>query len=80
MSTDKSLKSKDMLQRHRNVLTRAERIDVLKDSAKWVDGTSPYGLPKVGHRKASVGKKDKAKKEGADAATGEQAKTDDAKS
>ena len=69
MSTDKSLKSKDMLQRHRNVLTRAERIDMLKDAAKWEDGTSAYGLPKVGHRKVTVGKKVKVKKDETDAAS-----------
>jgi len=70
MSVDKSLRSKDMLQRHRNVLTRAERILQLKETNKWTDDASPYGLPKVAHRKAAVGKKDKAEKkedEGADA-------------
>lgn len=80
MSTDKSLKSKDLLQRHRNVLTRAERIEVLKDSAKWEDGTSAYGLPKINHRKVTVGKKTKAKKEEGETETGDDAKTDDAKS
>jgi len=81
MSTDKSLKSKDMLQRHRNVLTRAERIEVLKDSAQWEEGASAYGLPKVSHRKVTVGKKTKTKKEEGDAeATGDDAKAGDAKS
>lgn len=69
MSTDKSLKSKDMLQRHRNVLRRSERIDLLKDAAKWEDGASAYGLPKVGHRKVTVGKKAKTKKDEAETAT-----------
>lgn len=62
MSVDKSLKSKDTLQRHRNVLTRAERIDHLKEADRWTDGSSPFGLPKVGHRKAAVGKKVKEAK------------------
>ncbi len=79
MSTDKSLKSKDMLQRHRNVLKRSERIDMLKDAAKWDEDGSVYGLPKVGHRKATVGKKTKTKKEEGDATT-DDAKKDDAKS
>ena len=63
MSLDKSLKSKSSLERHRNVLTRAERIDHLQEVGKWTDESSPLGLPKIAHRKASVGKKSKAKKE-----------------
>ncbi len=63
MSLDKSLKSGDALVRHRNVLKRAERVEVLQEAGKWEEGSSPLGLPKVGHRKASVGKKTKEKKE-----------------
>ncbi|UCF32495.1 MAG: small basic protein [Phycisphaerales bacterium] len=62
MSLDKSLKSKDMLERHRNVLSRAERIEHLKDIGAWPEDASPFGLPKVAHRKAAVGKKTKTKK------------------
>ena len=62
MSVDRSLKSKNTLQRHRNVLTRAERILYLQETDKWTDDSSPFGLPKVIHRKAAVGKKDKAVK------------------
>jgi len=62
MSTDKSLKSKDTLGRHRNVLTRTERIEVMKDTDRWTEENSAFGLPKVGHRKVTVGKKSKAKK------------------
>ena len=51
MSIDRSLRLKDALVRHRNVLTRAERIDRLKDEEKWEDGSSVLGLPKVAHRK-----------------------------
>ena len=62
MSLDKSLKSKNTLARHRNVLTRAERIDKLQELEKWSDESSPLGLPKVSHRKVTVGKKSKSKK------------------
>ena len=62
MSMDKSLKSKDMLQRHRNVLSRAERIEHLKETNRWTEDSSPLGLPKVAHRKAAVGKKGKTEK------------------
>ena len=63
MSLDRSLKSKSMLERHRNVLTRAERIERLMDMGRWSEDSSPIGLPKVSHRKAAVGKKGKAKKQ-----------------
>jgi len=63
MSLDKSLKSKDLLERHRNVLTRAERIERLKELGRWTDDMNVLGLPKVAHRKAAVGKKEKQEKE-----------------
>lgn len=59
MSMDRSLRSASSLTRHRNVLTRAERLEVLKDEEKWNDSKSVYGLPKVGHRKQAVGGKTK---------------------
>ena len=59
MSIDRSLKLKDALVRHRNVLTRAERIDRLKDEEKWEDGSSVLGLPKVAHRKVHAKKAEK---------------------
>lgn len=62
MSLDRSLKSKASLSRHRNVLSRAERLSRLKDEERWKDGASVYGLPKVAHRKMNVGKKPKADK------------------
>ena len=62
MSMDKSLKSRDTLQRHRNVFTRAERIALLKETGRWTEDSKPIGLPKVAHRKVSVGKKEKAEK------------------
>src|SRR5436190_10500309 len=56
MSLDASLKSANSLIRHRNVLTRAERLDVLKDQEKWSEEKSVFGLPKVGHRKQALAK------------------------
>ncbi len=72
MSMDKSLKSKNTLERHRNVLTRAERIRVMKETGRWTEESTAIGLPKVGHRKAAVGKKGKAAK-ATDAKTDEKA-------
>lgn len=68
MSMDKTLKGRNTLMRHRNVLTRAERIEYLKEAGRWTEDSAPIGLPKVAHRKVSVGKKDKAAKteDGAD--------------
>ena len=60
MSIDRSLKIKGALSRHRNVLTRAERIEQLKDEERWSEGDSLLGLPKVVHRKGHAGRKDKA--------------------
>ena len=58
MSLDRSLKGKSTLERHRNVLKRAERIDILEDNDKWTEGKSGiYNLPKVSHRKAVASKK-----------------------
>ena len=54
MSLDRSLKSASSLVRHRNVLTRAERLDKLKEEEKWTEEKSVFGLPKVAHRKAAV--------------------------
>jgi small basic protein (TIGR04137 family) len=56
MSLDRSLKSANALIRHRNVLTRAERLDKLMEDEKWNDSKSPMGLPKVGHRKQTLAK------------------------
>ena len=68
MSIDRSLRLKDALVRHRNVLTRAERIEKLQDEEKWDDSRSVLGLPKVGHRKAHTKKVAKVKEEGAEGA------------
>ena len=81
MSVDKTLKSKSTLERHRNVLTRAERIAVLKETERWTDGMSVFGLPKIVHRKVSVGKKDKkdATTEGEEATGEGEKKTEESK-
>lgn len=63
MSVDRSLKLKDALVRHRNVLTRAERIGKLKEEERWQEGQSILGLPKVAHRKSHAGKKSTKEKE-----------------
>lgn len=64
MSIDKSLKGKNTLERHRNVLTRAERIEKLKELGQWTENSKVLGMAKFGHRKVSVGKKTKEKKDG----------------
>lgn len=70
MSIDRSLRLKSSLARHRNVLTRAERVDKLKKDEQWTDAMSPLGMAKLGHRKIKAGKKPKkeAAAEGADGA------------
>ena len=69
MSVDPSLKIKGALSRHRNVLTRAERIEQLKEEGRWSEGDSLQGLPKVAHRKSHAGRKEEPAKE-AEAAPG----------
>ena len=59
MSIDRTLKVKGALSRHRNVLSRAERIGQLKDEERWADGSSAFALPKVAHRKSHAGRKAK---------------------
>jgi small basic protein (TIGR04137 family) len=69
MSIDRSLKVKGALSRHRNVLSRAERLEMLKEQERWNEGGSVLGLPKVAHRKSAAGKKEKVETaaEGAEA-------------
>jgi len=61
MTIDTSLKVKAGLIRTRSVLTRAERIAKLKESDKFGDDDSPFGLPKVRVMKISLKKKKKKK-------------------
>jgi small basic protein (TIGR04137 family) len=64
MSLDRSLKTSGGLSKHRNVLTRAERIAKLGERSKfdWAKN-SPLGLVKVGNRKIKA-TKSTDKKEG----------------
>ena len=80
MSLDRSLKTHGSLFRHRNVLTRTERLAMLEDEGRWDESQSIFGLPKVGHRKANVGGKAKKakseeKKEGEEGEGGEETKS-----
>jgi len=59
MSIDPSLKVRNALARHRNVLSRAERVMILKEEERWSEEDSLLGLPKVAHRKSVAGKKAK---------------------
>ena len=69
MTIDKSLKVRRGATSTRSVLTRAERLDRLKETERWKDGDSPLGLPKVRVRKLAMKKKKKkAKEEEGDAA------------
>ena len=70
MSIDRSLRLQSSLARHRNVLTRAERIQLLQER-DWDLSQGALGLPKVSHRKAKAGKKlgDIEKSEGAEGET-----------
>ncbi len=70
MSIDKSLKRKNTLSRQRSVLTRTERIKTLQDQEKWVDGRSPFGLPKVRVQKIVLKKVKKEKAAEGEAAEG----------
>ncbi|MCD6394743.1 MAG: small basic protein [Planctomycetes bacterium] len=71
MSIDRSLKIKGALSRHRNVLSRAERIEKLIEEERWAEGDPVTGLAKVAHRKGHSGRKgekeEKAAAEGAEA-------------
>lgn len=71
MSMDRSLKSKASLARHRNVLTRPERIKRLRDEERFGADAKATGLPKVANRKPPIGGKTKKgpAKEGEAAAT-----------
>ncbi len=69
MSIDRSLKIKGALTRHRNVLTRAERVEKLKEEERWTEEDSLLGLPKVAHRKSHAGRKEEKEETVDEAAT-----------
>jgi small basic protein (TIGR04137 family) len=59
MSIHRSLATAGKLKRHRNVLTRSERLDILKKDERWKEGMSIFGLPKVRSILARAKKKEK---------------------
>ena len=68
MTIDKSLKVRRGATSTRSVLTRAERLERLKENERWSEGMSPIGLPQVRVKKLSLKKKKKTKKEEDEAA------------
>jgi small basic protein (TIGR04137 family) len=63
MTIDRSLRVRSGSIANRNVLTRGERLQKLKEAEKWQDGSSVFGLPKVRVIKMALKKKKKAKTE-----------------
>jgi small basic protein (TIGR04137 family) len=61
MTIDTSLKVKVGGNKTRNVLTRAERVNKLKENQRWEEGNPVYGMPKVRVEKISLKKKKKVK-------------------
>ena len=61
MTLDKSLKVRAGLARQRSVLKRVERLEKLKESDRWNEGQSVFGLPKVRVQKLVLKKKKKEK-------------------
>lgn len=63
MTIDRSLRVRAGGIASRNVLTRGERLQKLKDTDRWQEGGSVFGLPKVRVVKVALKKKKKAKTE-----------------
>ncbi len=63
MSLHKSLVGGGGMGKKRSVFTRAERVKILKEEGKLVDGQSVLGLPKVRTALKSKGKKKEKKAE-----------------
>lgn len=74
MTIDKSLKRKGRLARLRSVMTRDERIAQMKADERWVEGSSPFNLPKIRVVRLVVGKKKKKKAAEGDAAADDKKK------
>ena len=72
MSIDRSLRIQSSLVRHRNVLTRAERVERLRSQDRFREDMSPIGLPKVSNVKPKATKK--VKKAPGEAAAAEEEK------
>lgn len=61
MSIHRSFKSANRLQKHRNVLTRAERIEKLESMQRWSsEENSVFNIPKVRNIKVKGKKKKKS--------------------
>ena len=61
MSIHRSFRSANRLEKHRNVLSRQERVEKLESLKKWEEEESSiFGLPKVRNIKAKSKKKAKA--------------------
>jgi small basic protein (TIGR04137 family) len=68
MTIDPSLRVRAGSIQNRNVLTRAERLQKLREAERWNEGQPVFGLPKVRVVKMTLKKKKKAKaEEGAEA-------------
>ncbi|MBI4230590.1 MAG: small basic protein [Planctomycetes bacterium] len=63
MSIHRSFVGPGGMQKHRNVLSRDERIARMREEERWKEGRSLFGLPKL--RSIKPKKKAKAKKEDA---------------
>lgn len=63
MSIHSSLKIAGNLKGSRSVLTRTERLAILKEQARWDEDQSVYGLPKVRTKFKVMAKKKKKKDE-----------------
>lgn len=69
MSVHKSLRTGGSLTKHRNVLTRSERIKVLEEGGEWREGQhNVLGLRKVKSIKVAAKKKAAKKEEAAEGA------------
>jgi len=68
MSIHRSLKASGALRRSRNVLRRVERLEKLKEQARWSEEDSVFGLPKVRTQFKTANPKKKKKAEEAAAA------------
>ena len=68
MAMHKSLRRKSSMARRRSVLSREERILQMKVDEKWIDGRSPFALPKTRVAVQTVGRKKKKEKKEVDAA------------
>ena len=66
MTMNKSLRVRKGGGGARGVLSRAERIEKLKELEKWKEGQSPLGLAKVRVQKISMKKKKAKAKEDSD--------------